>query len=173
MGNNANNTDGADVEIYNVDNKIEVRIDNENNISAGGIIGNLMNSSNETTNLSIYNTNTEGDVIGGSDSYKMGYLVGEMVTSKINLKQITDNSHYGANDYVAAKGIGSIDPANWLNPPAPINATGTGLVVKRNFRNEVNGESAQTSLVADGSLKSGSDGYYIEDATTSNKYSWE
>ena len=170
VGNNANNTDGADVEIYNVDNKIEVRIDNENNISAGGIIGNLMNSSNETTNLSIYNTNTEGDVIGGSDSYKMGYLVGEMVTSKINLKQITDNTHYGANDYVAAKGIGSIDPANWLNPPAPINATGTGLVVKRNFRNEVNGESAQTSLVADGSLKNSNDGYYIEDVTTSDKY---
>jgi hypothetical protein len=171
VGNNANNTDGADVEIYNVDNKIEVRIDNENNISAGGIIGNLMNSSsNENCNLSIYKTITEGDVIGGSDSYKMGYLVGEMVTSKINLKQITDNTHYGANDYVAAKGIGSIDPANWLNPPAPINATGTGLVVKRNFRNEVNGESAQTSLVADGSLKSGSDGYYIEDATTSDKY---
>lgn len=171
VGNNANNTDGADVEIYNVDNKIEVRIVSEaNNISAGGIIGNLMNTSTQTTNLSIYNTNTEGDVIGGSDSYKMGYLVGEMVTSKINLKQITDNTHYGANDYVAAKGIGSIDPANWLNPPAPINATGTGLVVKRNFRNEVNGESAQTSLVADGSLKSGNDGYYIEDATTSNKY---
>lgn len=171
VGNNANNTDGADVEIYNVDNKIEVRIDNENNISAGGIIGNLMNSSsNENCNLSIYKTITEGDVIGGSDSYKMGYLVGEMVTSKIKLKQITDNTHYGANDYVAAKGIGSIDPKDWLNPPDPINVDGSGLVVKQNFRNEISGKTEATSLKADGSLKNGNDGYYIEDVTTSDKY---
>ncbi len=171
VGNNANNTDGADVEIYKVDNKIEVRIDNENNISAGGIIGNLMNSSsNINCNLSIYNTITEGDVIGGSDSYKMGYLVGEVVSTKIKLKQITDNTHYGDNDYVAAKGIGSIDPKDWLNPPDPINVDGSGLVVKQNFRNEISGKTEATSLKADGSLKNGNDGYYIENATTSNKY---
>ena len=130
------------VEIRKIASNTKISVMGSTAELTGGLVASVQNNSTNKMDLAIRYTYSIGD-IKGVDSYKSGYLIGNLTIADFNFKNISDNYHYGTSDDVTEKGIGAFNDADdkleWAMPPAPINVDGSGSVVVRNFRNHLSG----------------------------------
>ena len=105
---------------------------------AGGLVGWMEPSSNQTTRIKIYRTYSNGDITGSSSAL-VGYLIGTLGDVSAYDYTIYANYHYGYTDASVVSGIGNM--VDWNTH----NFSDNGIYL--NFRNAVAG------LEPDGDLR--------------------
>ena len=120
----------------------DISVTGENSY-AGGLVGFIENKDGDyNITLTVNDNYSIGDITGATTS-TLGYLIGGLNdSSKFDFESVRSNYHFGTDDALAVRGIGTFSDDGWRNPEL-------GERVSVNIRNAVDG------LDADGSLGNG------------------